>query len=239
MTMKNCRKLPERKKLRSEIVDRVVSLVHAVIAFQGAFRALAFSGKEEPWIRNRVGGHGAFPLWYNAFSTGYFIYDSAVLLWNWKPTKENYQFLAHHLICAFLYGYTARPWLVYYGMAFLIWELSTPFLNLRWILIQYEQVTSPLFHFSEAAFAITFFVARILWGLYISLYCWSDMIKMFNQGRTHGISDWIYLPIFTLLLNIVMNGLNIVWFMNIVKKLRRHKLSEFDVDELRDVNQRS
>jgi hypothetical protein len=34
--------------------------------------------------------------------------------------------------CLFVYSGSYRPFLSYFGCRFLLWELSTPFLNIHW-----------------------------------------------------------------------------------------------------------
>ena len=62
-----------------------------------------------------------------SISLGYFLYDIIVDL---KLKKWSYIL---HGICSFMaYYYSFTPFLMNFGPVFLLWESSTPFVNLNW-----------------------------------------------------------------------------------------------------------
>lgn len=68
---------------------------------------------------------------YFALSTGYFLWDLIVSLWQgW-----GIGFVAHAVACLFVYSMSLHPFLHYHGMFFLMYEASTPFLHMRWYLL--------------------------------------------------------------------------------------------------------
>ena len=60
-----------------------------------------------------------------------------------------------------------KPFLAYYGPRFLLWELSTPFLNLNWFLERTSLKGSKLHLINGISLLISFFFARLVYGSYM------------------------------------------------------------------------
>jgi hypothetical protein len=126
---------------------------------------------------------------------------------------EGFGFLLHAVGCLFMFSNCHYPYIQYYGCIFLLYELSTPFLHLRGLLINAKCTDGILFKTVQFLFALTFFVVRIVIG-WPTLIGWiQDMWGQYQSGQAHSeLLILIYL-FFGLSLNI----LNIYWFFIIVK----------------------
>ena len=96
-------------------------------------------------------------------SSGYFLWDLAQVLLRYE--REGAAYLVHAACCLFVYGYAVfSGYLHYYGAAFLLWELSTPFVHLRWALYKAGAVDGRLYLYNGVALVLVFFLCRPLWG---------------------------------------------------------------------------
>jgi hypothetical protein len=102
------------------------------------------------------------------------------------------------------------------GAGFLLWELSTPFLHFRWLLIQIGQGSSPIFDLVQKAGFVVFFLCRIVWGYYLTgafyLVSWRAL-------RDPDLSERLPLLLVNVwrALSVVLNGLNTMWFTSMVQ----------------------
>lgn len=106
--------------------------------------------------------------------------------------------------------------LVVAGAGFLLWELSTPFLHLRWLLIQIGQGSSPLFDLVQKAGFVVFFLCRIVWGYYLTI---TFYLVSWRALKDPVLSQKLPLLLVNVwrALSIVLNGLNTMWFLDMVK----------------------
>ncbi|KAJ1470411.1 hypothetical protein T484DRAFT_1847828 [Baffinella frigidus] len=143
--------------------------------------------------------------------------------------------VAHHIIIGgfFFLGLLDRCCTSYHFL-FLIEELSTPFLNLRW---QYRtQKDSPVYKFSQTAFAVLFFLSRIMIGTGIVWVSGCKMLPgyiMAQPSRLRQVHLTMQFVACTLPLlrqvHLTMQfvactlsrGLNLFWFSKIVKIVMR------------------
>ena len=65
-----------------------------------------------------------------AITTGYFLWDTMVSLIYLRENGPG--FLIHAVLCCYVFVCSYKPFMQYYGVHFLLWELSSPFLNLHW-----------------------------------------------------------------------------------------------------------
>jgi len=63
--------------------------------------------------------------------------------------------------------FSQRPFLAYYGPRFLLWELSTPFLNLNWFLERSYLKGTKIQLINGLALLASFFSARLVYGTYM------------------------------------------------------------------------
>lgn len=83
-----------------------------------------------------------------------------------------------------------RPFANYYGITFILYELSTPFLNIHWLLDKCN-MTGSLFQLCNGfALLATFFGSRLVWGTYQSIRIYQDiwLVAQATDG-TSGVSS--------------------------------------------------
>lgn len=94
---------------------------------------------------------------------GYFIVDGAVVVRNFS--EHGFQPLMHALISSAFFSYAvASRHLLYFTPRFLFFELSTPFVHLRWFLHSLQLQKTKLYKINGLAMLGSFFACRIVWG---------------------------------------------------------------------------
>lgn len=68
-----------------------------------------------------------------------------------------------------------RPFLNYYASVFILWELSSPFLNIHWFCDKVGMTGSSLQLYNGLTLIATFFGARLVWGTSQSARVYRDM----------------------------------------------------------------
>jgi hypothetical protein len=140
-----------------------------------------------------------------------------------------------------------RPFVNYYGLNFILYEISTPFLNIHWFFDKLNMTGSRVQLFNGIALLTTFFGCRVLWGNYQSIRMYSDVWtalhtpgfsqieinnpifayqKFPDSGSDYkdgsgkmGLPMWL---VFAYLgSNTILNFLNIYWFAKMIQALRR------------------
>ncbi|KAJ5947116.1 hypothetical protein N7466_000131 [Penicillium verhagenii] len=165
-------KLSARTKLNWDI--HVVSFVQSV-----AINALAlwvmFVDDERNSMNSleRVFGYtGACGL-IQALAVGYFIYDLIVSTIYVKMFGIGTLFHAVSALWVFSLGF--KPFLNYYASTFILYELSTPFLNIHWFLDKVNMTGSKAQWYNGMALLGVFFSCRLIWGTWQSVVVYSDM----------------------------------------------------------------
>lgn len=206
--------LTKRTRLNFDI--HVVSMVQCVASI-----ALLLPTWNHPEIRNRavdpvnaVFGYNAYLGFVSAVTTGYFVWDLYVCLRHVKLFGAG--FLLHAFVALYVFGCLLQPYLLPWIPSFLLFELSTPFVNFNWFVLHLPKGTV-----SDRAVAIngvlllaSFFSVRILWGFYAVGLLACDM------WRTRGMVSPFF-PVSYLVLNVALDVLNLVWFSKMVAIARK------------------
>ena len=66
-------------------------------------------------------------------------------------------------------------------------------------------------------FFLVFFITRIAVGLWASVIWWQDAVALVSGGKPHS---FLVLG-FDMVANVVMNGMNLLWFWQMLKVLLR------------------
>lgn len=145
------------------------------------------------------------------FAIGYFTWDIYISVF-----YSTLPFVLHAVISTLVFCIGLKPYIQYYAPVFLLFELSNPFLNIRWFATKYLGHTSnKLLDFlqllNNVSLLIVFFFARICWG-------WFQIAKLgYDFFQTH--QDPRFLPYETAIIvlgNLVLNVLNLIWFSTMV-----------------------
>lgn len=142
-----------------------------------------------------------------------------------------------------------RPFLYYYAPVFLLYELSSPFLNIHWFCDKLD-LTGSTYQAVNGIFLVgTFFSCRLVWGTYSSIRVFRDVWRAIQEGYTepHFFTEKLtafaregalsdprgqttaymgvrYLPLWLgaayLASNLVLNMLNYYWFGKMIQTIR-------------------
>lgn len=155
---------------------------------------------------NNYSEYGGFVA---AVTIGYFLWDLYVCLAHFLLFGVG--FLFHAFASLYVFSCCLVPFCQPWIPAFLLFELSTPFVNINWFASRLPAGT-----FSDSTIMInglcllfSFLTVRIFWGFYaVSLVA----VDMWNQLHTVNI----IFPATILSLNFFLNGLNLFWFHKMV-----------------------
>ncbi|CZT07730.1 uncharacterized protein RCO7_11221 [Rhynchosporium graminicola] len=168
------------------------------------------------------------------FAAGYFLWDLIASIIHLNVL--GWGSLAH-----------ARPFANYYGLNFILYELSTPFLNIHWFFDKVNMTGSRVQLYNGIALLATFFGCRVLWGNYQSINIYLDVwtalhtqtpdslhvsgnSKFAQRESTLGLGardnfGTMALPTWLVVVylgsNTVLNFLNVYWFAKMVQALMK------------------
>ncbi|KAH9071001.1 DUF887-domain-containing protein [Lactarius deliciosus] len=186
--------------------SRVASLVHALLILPLAARCLHIPAL----AADRAFGWDPRVGMLFAVTSGYFLWDSVVCLVHF----EGFGFMLHGFGCLLVYLNAFRPSFAYYGPRFLLWELSTPFLNIHWMLDKTGQTGSPLQFVNGLILISTFVGARLVYGSIMSYQFFQTLIEV-RDGLSSAILAGYACG------GVLLNGLNVFWFMKMTAALQK------------------
>lgn len=160
----------------------------------------------------------------SSVTIGYFLWDLYVCI-RWYSLFQ-LEFLVHALASLAVFVSTLRPFAQSWVSKFLIFELSSPFVNINWfisnILIKVLGVTSvPLWinALNGLMLISTFTVVRIFWGFSaVMILCYN----VYAFGMYKNVNFSFSLMAMILIINFLMNCLNVFWLskmLQIAKKM--------------------
>ncbi|CAI7631882.1 unnamed protein product [Penicillium pancosmium] len=171
-------KLNARTRLNWDI--HVVSLVQSVLINVAAlWMMFADTERSQMSTGERVFGYtGACGL-IQALAVGYFIYDLFVSVVYINMFGIGLLFHAVSALWVFSLGF--RPFLNYYAPVFILYELSSPFLNIHWFLDKIEMTGSRTQWYNGMLLLSVFFCCRLVWGTWQSIMVYMDMWNALQQ----------------------------------------------------------
>ena len=101
-------------------------------------------------------------------------------------------------------------------MNFVLYELSTPFLNVHWMLDKLGKTGSDLQLHNGIALMTSFFGCRLVWGTYQTWLLTNDMLAAYRAGPVPKVLFGTYL-----VANTALACLNVLWFSKMVKTMRK------------------
>jgi len=188
-----------------------IACIHATIASSSALRAMLTEG-----TLNFFDLYSPSPItkWQLGFTGGYFMHDTAVLLYHTRA-ENRLAFIGHHLFSLFGVALGLRN---DYGMWFiafrLLTEISNPFMNMRGLLeMMGTKKSAPFSRFNGKLFVASFVLTRppmlpLFWGG--SLY---HLVKNSKQLFTF---DWPSLS-FWIISGVALDYLNVIWLKKITE----------------------
>jgi len=190
-------------------------LTYPVSLFSPEFMVQGPAGFEMQWMRCTV-----------SFSVGYFANDLVRMIQH--SSIGGADMIAHHIIIGgfFLTGLIDRCCTPYHFL-FMIEELSTPFLNLRW---QYRaEKDSKVYAFCQAAFVILFFICRILIGTGLVWFGGVVVLPSYILAQPSAIRQGHLITQFTACT--LSRFLNLYWLWKIYKIAAGGSYKKGHVDE--------
>ncbi|KAK3298906.1 TLC domain-containing protein [Chaetomium fimeti] len=113
-------------------------------------------------------------------ATGYFIWDLGITITNLDIF--GFGLLAHAVSALAVYTFGFRPYINFYSPVFILYELSTPFLNIHWFFDKLNMTGSKPQLYNGIALLVTFFSCRLVWGTYQSVMVYADMWQSVTRG---------------------------------------------------------
>lgn len=188
----------------------------------------------------RIWGYTGASGMIQGLASGYFLWDLVVTIQNIKMFGPG--MLAHAITALTVFSFGFRPFVNYYSSTFILYELSSPFLNFHWFFDKLNLTGSRRQLVNGIMLLGTFFGCRLCWGTYQSLRVYQDM--WFALHHTPGTSGKMESPIHDELMkfteeesiplwlaltylgsNLTLNALNFYWFGKMIDALRKRFVS--------------
>ncbi|KAG9288487.1 hypothetical protein G9A89_015693 [Geosiphon pyriformis] len=185
-----------------------VSMVHCILVVILSFHLLF----DENLKRDKVFGYDTYAGNVYAIACGYFLWDAMASLY--QARENGYGFVLHGLCCFGVYLFAFRPFLNYYGAVFLMFELSTPFLNIHWFMDKLGYTGSIFQLINGVVLIFVFLSVRLVFGLYMSYQTFLSVKAVISQVP-------IYIRVIYSVANITLHILNLYWFTRMISAMKR------------------
>ncbi|OCB84134.1 DUF887-domain-containing protein [Sanghuangporus baumii] len=202
----------------------IVSLIHALTVIPLAFKSLYLPALDADRAFGWDPQYGTLA----GIACGYFIWDTLESLWHFSDISfvihgGHHQFISNSTLvglefkrlllhlgvaCFFIYFLSFTPFIAYFGPRFLLWELSTPFLNIHWFLDKMNLTGSTIQLVNGILLLSSFAGARLVYGFIKTLFAIKDQVPL-GVTLTYGLG------------NVVLNVLNIFWFVKMISALQK------------------
>ena len=127
----------------------------------------------------------------------------------------------HGLVCSVIYINTLRPLFEYFGSVFLLWEVSTIFLNLHWMFDKVGLTGSTYQLVNGICLLTSFFGARGIFGAYASRLFFKEVARLdVRLQLPKGVPE-IYKGGL-----IALSCLNVFWFFQMIKSITKRFQAE-------------
>eukprot|EP00842_Homolaphlyctis_polyrhiza_P000131 jgi/Hompol1/1118/HPOL_002643-RA len=159
---------------------------------------------------DRVFGRSYYSGLLHAIACGYFLWDIFISLYYLK--ESGLGFVLHGVACFTVFVLSYRPFVQYFGAYFLLFEISTIFLNIHWFCDKTDRSGTRLQWINGVVLLFAFFSVRIVMGFYQS---WQFYVACFEQ--------WDNVPkgLFAVysVANTILCSLNVWWFSRMIKSI--------------------
>ncbi|KAF3491482.1 DUF887 domain-containing protein [Arthroderma uncinatum] len=126
----------------------------------------------------RVYGYSGACGLIQAMATGYFLWDLIISVRHVNVFGVGMLFHAISAVLVFSLGY--RPFVNYYAPTFILYELSTTFLNFHWFFDKLGMTGCRAQWYNGMVLLSVFFSCRLIWGSYNSFYVFWDIYRAFQ-----------------------------------------------------------
>ncbi|OBZ90249.1 putative TLC domain-containing protein C17A2.02c [Choanephora cucurbitarum] len=186
----------------------VVSTVHCLLVVTGSFFIFA----DNTLHQDRVFGYVRWAADIYSISCGYFLWDTIIAIYFYK--YQGISMVIHGIASFSVFIFSFRPFINYYGAVFLMYEISTIFLNFHWFMDKLGWTGSKIQLVNGIVLLLTFFGARVVFGPYMSYKLWNDIYAVKEDVP---LRYWIVYGV----ANVATTCLNFWWFSQMVAMLRK------------------
>lgn len=183
-------------------------------------------------FEERMWGYTGAAALVQALATGYFLFDLVVMVRYLDVFGLG--MLAHASSCLVTYTLGFRPIFNYYGCVFMLYELSTPFLNIHWFFDKLGMTGTKAQLYNGLALLGVFFSARLVWGAYSSYNIYKDVWQAlhFTDAMKTSTNEEMMrfgldrsLPIWLVVLymggHVTLQALNVWWFGKMIAAVKK------------------
>ncbi|KAK1827191.1 TLC domain-containing protein [Podospora conica] len=201
--------------------------------------------REMDWQQRIWGYDGACSL-VQSMAAGYFLWDFVTTLCFLDVFGLGLLAHASSALTVYIFGF--RPFLHYYSPVFILYELSTPFLNMHWFFDKVGMTGTRAQLYNGLVLLFTFASCRLVWGTYQSATVYGDMWRALHATPDAGyiaaaknatalaaldpsvnnmafVTEATTLPAWLagtyLLANVTLNSLNWFWFVKMIAAVRK------------------
>ncbi|KAL9935069.1 hypothetical protein V8E36_006145 [Tilletia maclaganii] len=202
-----------------------VAFVHAALITPLAavqWYKVTTGSEKQPLRIDRTYGYDPEVGQVYAIALGYFIWDAWVSILYDGPG-----FIAHGLVAMTAFILVYRPVFMYDGLAFLLWELSTPFLNIHWFLDKMGKTGSTLQLVNAFFLLSTYVFARLTFGMYNSYHFFAHVLF---PPSPHVPPLPSHVKYFYLIGNVILNSLNFFWFRAMIRAIQKRFVAAPEAD---------
>lgn len=186
------------------------------------------------WTSRLFAYSGAIGL-VQAHAAGYFLWDLMASIRHYRVLGPGSLAHAVSALTVTLLGF--RPFVNYYGLSFILYELSNPFMNMHWFFDKAGMTASRAQWINGVLLMSSFFMVRLVWGNYQSVLMYTDIWRALGEpslaqilsGRVNtsvkGMPVHDSVPLwlsYTYVIgNTVLSFLNVFWFRIMVVTIRK------------------
>ncbi|KAI1133494.1 TLC domain-containing protein [Nemania abortiva] len=232
--------LSRTKKLNWDV--HVVSLVQSTTINALALWVMFVDDEryQMDW-QERLWGYSGGSAMIQALAAGYFVWDLFITAAN--VNIFGLGMLAHAVSALLVYSFGFRPFVNFYSPVFILWELSSPFLNIHWFFDKLGMTGSRAQLYNGLVLIATFFSCRLVYGTYSSLLVYRDLWSGIHQGPDVLAADKadalparyaesmkfvtsssevpLWLAAIYVGSNLTLNSLNFYWFFKMIEAVRK------------------
>ncbi|KAK5108543.1 hypothetical protein LTR62_008200 [Meristemomyces frigidus] len=167
----------------------VVSFVQSCIICSLSLYIILFDEDRKSWRgadrwQERVWGYSGATGLCQSFALGYFTWD--LIMCTWRVDIFGWGMLAHAVSAVSVFALGYRPFCYFWAPVFLLYELSSPFLNIHWFCDKVGLTGSTTQAVNGALLTGSFFGCRIVWGMYNSYNTFHDLYTAYAAGHSHA-----------------------------------------------------
>ncbi|KAJ2627051.1 hypothetical protein H4R22_004569 [Coemansia sp. RSA 1290] len=203
---------------------RKASSAHAVYMVTKALVIISDSALR----KNPVHGVSSYAESAYAVSVGYFLWD--ILNTYANIDMNGWGFMVHAIMSFSVYLISFSPLLQYYGACFMMFEVSTLFLNIHLTLEDLGLKDYILYYINGMALVSSFFFARVVYGTILSINVWRELAN--SAVPINPLTANI-----VRLTNVVLMGLSYYWFSVIIMTAKRNALDADLIRALKEMDQ--